>query len=439
LALLTFFFGSAHAANQCTFYGNSSTGGVTAATQWSTDKASACASGVAYANSLSPGYGWSLHTCDTTYPGQYEAYGAFPGLYLRHWIITKTEECVDMCGDKAGKPAESDGCAAGTCGVSWTGDTKWPGGAAGVMCVNGCTAVGNVTTTGKLSDGASTTYAIVKGTVYTGRTCSAGTPTSTVSATTQTREANCEGTACEQPDGYKYEPGKCPGEINGVTVWVRCGVESTTVTGTGTDVKGTTSTPGGTVSVPTSSTSTTTCNATTCTTTTETKTEGGTTTTKVTAEPVSDKCKDPAAAATLAVCKSTSPSAFSGACSSGFTCTGGDAAICAAARGVWESRCALESVQTDANNSTVRAGLDAMTGTDPANHPRSQKTTVSVGTLNQSNPFGGGQCPADHNITFLGQSIAVPLSSACSVFQLMGSLAVGLSLLVAAFIVAKGI
>lgn len=137
------------------------------------------------------------------------------------------------------------------------------------------------------------------------------------------------------------------------------------------------------------------------------------------------------------LCSKDGDGSFGGSCTAGFQCSG-DAVLCAAARGVHETKCALKPLDTDANNSVVKIGLDSLTGLNAADHPIKTKQSVSVGTFNTVNPFGAG-CPPDTSLgTFLGKSIVVPLASACGLFTLMGQLLVGLTMLASALWLVKG-
>jgi hypothetical protein len=126
---------------------------------------------------------------------------------------------------------------------------------------------------------------------------------------------------------------------------------------------------------------------------------------------------------------------FGGACTGGFQCTG-DAALCAAARATNETVCALKKLEvTDETFSTI--GTNAATGQNPSDHPIKGKTDVSVGTFNQSNPFGGG-CPSDYSISTSFGAVEIPFSAACGVLTLMGQLMVGLTMLCCALWLVRG-
>lgn len=237
--------------------------------------------------------------------------------------------------------------------------------------------------------------------------------------------------------------GQCPGTVNGTAVCVACSSGATpgSGSGSGNSETGTTNpdgspTEGGSGSgdgtTGTTTTGGTVCEGSSCTTTTTTTTtnpDGTTTTTDSTkTEPKEDFCtsnpKSP-------LCVTGS---FGGACGGGFVCEG-DAVQCATAQATQQTLCQLK---VDPLNPVVAAGTAAMGGGQGEGHPRSSITDVGVGTLDTSNPWGSS-CPSDQTVTnFMGSPIVIPLSSACSVFQMMGALLVGLSLIAGAFIVVRG-
>ncbi|MDP3887125.1 virulence factor TspB C-terminal domain-related protein [Hydrogenophaga sp.] len=92
-------------------------------------------------------------------------------------------------------------------------------------------------------------------------------------------------------------------------------------------------------------------------------------------------------------------------------------------------------MKVDSTNAIVSLGSSSMDGGNGTGHPIDSITELDVGVLNQANPWGAG-CPADRVLTtFMGKAIVVPLSSACSTFQIMGNVLVGFALLAGAFIV----
>jgi len=131
----------------------------------------------------------------------------------------------------------------------------------------------------------------------------------------------------------------------------------------------------------------------------------------------------------LQLCKN---SAISASCS-GFSCNG-DAVQCAIAQQAFKTKCDWDAV----NQSFVDAGsLAASGGNHPAGHPYNDGTTTSLsfsGAIDQTNLLGSG-CPVDVSFTLAGVALALPFSQMCGPLQMVGQLAVGLCMLVAAFIV----
>lgn len=231
-------------------------------------------------------------------------------------------------------------------------------------------------------------------------------------------------------------PGGTTGEVNGNVVCVPYdpdlnviqSVKSTSSTSTTT-----VSTPSGTTTSSTTNNETkdTTCTGDSCTTTTTKTTVNGdgtsATTTENAVKPRDDYCRDnpqdPA-------CGEEEKGSFSGNCSVGFDCKGGDAAMCATAKAVHEQKCLLTpsaDVQTEANRITD--------GTWSGSVPEMQK---NIGDFNQSNPFGS-TCPGDHNVSVAGTTVVIPFASACSALQMAGNLLVAMTLLGSAMFVLKGL
>lgn len=244
-----------------------------------------------------------------------------------------------------------------------------------------------------------------------------------------------------QPPPDQCPVGTCPGSVNGTTVCVLCSNTTTNSTNNTNSTSNKTNPDGSPNNDPDSSggspNGTTTSTGTTSTkcvdgkctteTTTTTTNPDGTTTTKTdkkeetkddfcTQNPKSPLCVE---------------GTFGGACSGGFQCTG-DAVQCATAKAVNEQMCAMK---VDSTNAIVSLGSSSMDGGNGTGHPIDSITELDVGVLNQANPWGAG-CPADRVLTtFMGKAIVVPLSSACSTFQIMGNVLVGFALLAGAFIV----
>jgi hypothetical protein len=117
----------------------------------------------------------------------------------------------------------------------------------------------------------------------------------------------------------------------------------------------------------------------------------------------SDLCKrNP----TLNICRNSS---VSGACEN-VSCDG-DAIQCAMYRQMQKEYC--ENRQVDAAKTL---GDQIMTGADPQASTLPTKangSTLAMGSIDQSGFLGGGACFSDKTISFRGQSITIPFSSAC--------------------------
>lgn len=237
----------------------------------------------------------------------------------------------------------------------------------------------------------------------------------------------------------KPAPGTCPGTVNGTQVWVPCSRTATAST----TVDTSTSTAGITTDTNTvcdkgpsgqlNGNADGTCTTTTVTTTTN---PDGTTKTNsnITQQPLGDYCKtNPSDSA----CKSSQASSFGGSCDGSFTCEG-DAATCAIARATNQTQCAMAKLNT-VDDTLKNIGQTATDGSSPqgTGHPRDNKTTLSVGSFNTTNPYGG-TCPADTTLGAGPISVTIPFSSICGVLQMMGSILVALTLLASARFVVGG-
>lgn len=342
----------------------------------------------------------------------------------------------DACLPKQGKPA-----CDGTCIQFFKPPAKASGGS---TCDANCSTLGNLTETGLLPDGSG--YAVYTGSIYSGSSC--------VSDENGTGATSSPGTTITAPqpvpNSERPPAGKCPGEVNGNPVFINCSSISSTSTSS-------TSSEGAT----TSTTSTTTCNNGKCTTTTSGQGSG---TAPRIVDPSVD-CVNPPAVYTTPVeitawradcyrsiptttqytstiptvtttesqddfckknpkdkrCKEGTDSSFTGTCETKFTCDG-DAALCAAARGANETKCALDPLQ-GSDSAASASGREIAKGNGITVNPTKNPTIVNLGTFNKSNPFTNS-CPADIPLQYLTASVVIPLSSMCGTFQLMGNVLV---------------
>lgn len=228
--------------------------------------------------------------------------------------------------------------------------------------------------------------------------------------------------------------GKCPGEVNGVTVYVPCSSVSTTSSGTNTS--NVTSPDGTTVAgSTTTSTTNTECIGGVCTTVTRTtvgagtgtSTATGTTTSLTSTEGQDEYCrKNP----TAVQCKTASESTFSGDCAAAFSGTG-DALSVAIAKATNQVKCLL-----DPGNGLQPVVDQLAAGTFGQDLEVKAK---SVTNFNQTNPLSGS-CPGDQPITLNGLgTFMIPLSSMCPYLEALGKIAVLITLIYSTLFVVRGL
>lgn len=228
------------------------------------------------------------------------------------------------------------------------------------------------------------------------------------------------------PGGY------CPGEVNGVKVYVKCD----RTLGTGTD-SSTTTTGSGTVTV--TSRGETVCSGTSCTTTfaktsTTSVTGGSSTTATGSSTQVTDKatfCRDNP---THPACKDSEQSRFGGSCNSAFTCSG-DAAMCATAKAVNETNCALSKTSAE---SALYEAEKAKTGNQTTALPGNETLALSSGSFSQANLLGAAQCIPALTVTVMSKTVVLPFSDICPWLEHLGNLAVAISFLASIRIVSRG-
>jgi hypothetical protein len=239
-------------------------------------------------------------------------------------------------------------------------------------------------------------------------------------------------TPTAEPPPVACSTGKCPGTVNGISVCVPCSSGSTGSTPyqdqtgeapTGGDSP--TDTPTGTTT--SGGTTNTTCTDTSCTTTSSTTTTGtggnAQTVTATKTESKDDFCtRNPRSP----LCVTSS---FSGSCDGGFVGEG-DALQKATAEAVNKTRCLL-----DPGNGLDGIKTQLQNGTFAADLPVVAKT---VSQFDQTNPYGNS-CPAD--VVVQMQSIGtftIPLSQMCVYLQLLGYIALGVTLISSTIFVIKG-
>lgn len=259
---------------------------------------------------------------------------------------------------------------------------------------------------------------------YTGGTCD-GTEA-------DTKPPNKEPSECADPATCAPPKGKCAGTVNGVKLWVPC---SETVSeretkqqkpGTNTD-----GTPGDRTETTKEETA---CTATSCTTTKTTQEckpdgtdcKGGTTVVSsgskagfCRANPDDPQCED--------------EGQFGGSCSAGFTCEG-DAALCAIAKAAQELHCGDEEAelydQVKGQYSEAGSLQEALGG---------GATAISSSSFDQTDATGAAPSGMqDRVISVWGHPYTVKFSVVNPWLEMLGTLAVACSLLLAARIVTRG-
>lgn len=199
-------------------------------------------------------------------------------------------------------------------------------------------------------------------------------------------------------------PGGSSGQVNGVTVCVPYDPNMNTIE----SVKASTSTTAnGSGTVSTVTTTNTSCTNGSCNTTSTTVVNvNGTPSseTKTTQEPQTDFCaKNP----TDPQCSKSG--AFSGACASGFVCTG-DAVQCALAREVHTQNCRINAVTPE---SGIYEASKGKSGNQTTELPGNESHTFGPASFDQSDALGGGSCISDLTIEVLGNSVSLPVSNVC--------------------------
>lgn len=121
---------------------------------------------------------------------------------------------------------------------------------------------------------------------------------------------------------------------------------------------------------------------------------------------------------------------FAGGCG-GFNCKG-DAIQCAIAKEQHRRNCTLFDTTTALSDlgNQLASGADPEAVQHPALASNRQVFDLSS-SINTSKQYAGS-CPADRTITVMGQSIAIPLSTLCSYFEMFGNVMIALALLGAA-------
>ncbi|MDP9123067.1 MAG: hypothetical protein M3N82_00430, partial [Pseudomonadota bacterium] len=266
---------------------------------------------------------------------------------------------------------------------------------------------------------------------------------------TETGKACVGGSAPADPTSSACaKQGMGVGQVNGVSVCVPATKSGTSTVTTNTSTSAASGSGNGTVS---SSIKTTDVNnngdGTTTTTTTKTNSDGSSSVTSSTVPTATQAGADANASfckqnPNASICKS---SAFGGSCGASFTCDG-DAVQCAIAKEqhiracqVFEPLTAGGEIQTDAQRGE-QARADGLhppgSPTDPA---QASETVMNWQTqIDETNPFAS-ECPGDYPLgSFAGKVLALPLSSYCSQFQLIGKFVLAITTVACLAIIFKG-
>lgn len=242
---------------------------------------------------------------------------------------------------------------------------------------------------------------------------------------------NCDGSGPSVPTSFGTErpsqmkPGTCPGEVNGVTVYVPCDSTSTKTPTTTTD-SSTTNSDGSSSTGSKTDTTSTDCSGGSCTTTTTSTDSDGKSTSTTKTESQDSFCKSNPAAA---ICKEVTDSKFGGSCSGGFTCDG-DAVQCAIAQEQYKRNCTFLEV----DNNTSSDYNKAVAGTDgfSTTQMKQDAQQVNVGSFDSTGLGWSRVCPTNPIIplSFVsGGQLEIPFSRLCGVLGLLAQAGVGCTLL----------
>jgi hypothetical protein len=224
-------------------------------------------------------------------------------------------------------------------------------------------------------------------------------------------------------------PNGSTGEINGVVTCIPYDPNLNTIE---TISNTTETTTDGTDTTSTSTTSTTTCTNGSCTTTNTTTTivngVAGPPKTTTTEQPQTEFCKTNP---TAAVC--AKPGQFAGSCGA-FSCTG-DGIQCAIAKEIHVQNCKLNQSTTE---SALYDSSKTKNGSVTGDLPGSESIAFGPGSINTTNLLGSQTCISDKTVTVVGHSVNLPFSSVCRYLEVLGSILVSVSFLLAGRIIVRG-
>lgn len=207
------------------------------------------------------------------------------------------------------------------------------------------------------------------------------------------------------PDAQRPPTGTCPGQVNGVTVYLPCLSSETKAT------KGTTETDAAGNTTTKTESKNTTCTAagscsTTVTTTTTVNSGASTTTSKTTTQGKGEFCAENPGSKE---CGDGDGSSFGGSCDAGFQCQG-DAVQCALAKEVHTQNCKLNKVTDESTLYGVEKDLQ---GSQTEDLPGNETIPFGASSYDDSDAIGGAVCVSDLSVEVFAQSIILPLSGVC--------------------------
>lgn len=312
-----------------------------------------------------------------------------------------TNTCVDPCAPKAGQPESYFS------NISSAGDS----------CVGNCVVAMEGGDCGTNAAGA--TGCFYQGT-YTGASCD---------GTQSSQGTKPQYDTPESPEYDCIKQGKTWGTVNGQTVCLSKGTSgSSPTTSYDAGTKTTTTNPDGTTTTTQDPPKVTTMG---------TGSDGNTKVTETTTNPDGTTTTKEADASTYCqqnptaeVCKQMDKGAFTGDCSSGFSCSG-DAAQCAIAREVHTRNC--EFFQED---NELKSAFDALKSADSslASELIPRETVNVVQSLDASSSFGA-TCPPDKVVQVMNSTVTFPLSDLCGTLEALGYIFLALSYIAAARII----
>lgn len=228
------------------------------------------------------------------------------------------------------------------------------------------------------------------------------------------------------PDAERPPIGTCPGQVNGVTVYVPCSRTETTGTKASTETDS-----AGNTTQKTESRSTTCTTAGSCSTTVTTATtvNGGapTTTTNTTTQGKGQFCAENPGSKE---CGDGDGSSFGGSCDAGFQCEG-DAVQCAHAKETHLQNCKL-------NKDTPERQLYESSKGDDADFDNDDVVNVGPSSFSQVPILGGASCIADKSITVMGSPVSLPFSRVCEYLAMLGNVLMAVGFLLSGRIIMRG-